>query len=233
MALIYFYSLGKIMKKLILASLILLPIASEAHEYYVKLNAGMGFVPKQSSSVVASKLKNTNNFIASFGVGKYLNEHVRLELALMSGAEIIPNSSGAVNINIPQFKDAAEKHKISHRNLMFKIEPDIVDFGYGKIFFSGGVGIAQLSDRVTVSIDSAGATKLYKAKSKDKINPSILAGIGASMFISDSVNIDLLYNFLYSGQTKSSSIEIDGKKISTNKMTIRSNNISVGLRYSF
>jgi opacity protein-like surface antigen len=222
------------MKKFILIPIFLLTShAASANQYYFRADAGLAFTGKNASDVIGGKLKQTNSFIGSFGVGTYINDNVRAEFSILMGSEIIQTSSGGTKTTIVGFTDGKEKHKVSRQNFMIKIEPEFLDYGYGKVYASAGVGLARVADNLNITANTMTGVKTYQSKSKYKYNPAMSVGLGTGVFISDNVSIDLSYNYLYSGKTKGTNIDIGGNKIEVSKVNVMSHNITAGIRYSF
>lgn len=207
-------------------------LAAAYDEFYGRAEVGMGFFDKNASASNDKKLKNSKALIGSIALGTNIQPNLRVELMASNTTNAIAKSDGKTSVT--GFNNSSEKQKLRRQSLMLRILPDFYDFGYGKLYGIGGIGISKISNSASIVLtDAAGANRSEFSKVNPKYVPSFTLGGGAGFFLNENFMLDVSYYYLHSGVTKSKELNINGKQIQTGKMKINSHNIGLGLRIIF
>ncbi len=207
-------------------------LADAYDEFYVRAEVGGGYFEKNASASNEKKLKNSKAFIGGLALGTNMQPNLRTELMASNTFNAIEKSDGKTSI--VGFNNTAEQQKLYRQSLILRILPDFYDFGYGKLYGIGGIGISKISNTANITLtDAAGANRSEFSKVNPKYVPSFTLGGGAGFFLNENFMLDVSYYYLHSGTTKSKEININGKQIQTGKMKVNSHNIGLGVRFIF
>jgi opacity protein-like surface antigen len=210
------------MKKLLLAASIA-AFASSAYAdegtFYVRADAGLSMLPKVTTYNV--KHKGNNHVVAGLGVGTYLMDNVRAELVLSNHFNAKQSGKSSTVDN----KVSAQAMSLTVKGLV-----DVFDYGMGKVFVGAGVGMTQLSAKISgkqtvaaVAPATQATTKDYSYKAKKQNNVSFLGTVGTTFNVSEGVDLDVAYSYNDHGKTKA----FDK---TTTKYHFKSHDITAGVR---
>lgn len=214
---------------------------SERNGFYIKADVGISkmknakqhnvypeenvYVPSNKSE---SKISPTFNIAAGF----YLNNFLRHDLSFGYQKVNFKNNTVDNNTvydehgNIIGNADLKLSRKSSIYSLMFNSYVDLPISDKFNFFFGGGIGLAQIKEKVTQKIIANNINvSEEKAKSKNKRNFACSLTTGLSLKISDNTNFELTYSWQDFGKTK-----YKDKDITKNRY--RGHSILTGVRYS-
>lgn len=198
------------MKKLLLAAAATAAFSSSAMAddmFYLRGDAALNMFNKAKDAQSGVKMKAKASPSMEVAVGYGLMDNVRAELAY------------GHHFN-PTMKKSTTKHKANVQTLMAKGFYDAFDLGMAQVFVGTGVGLAKVSEKVTVS----NVTTKVKAKN----NFTYMFALGTAFDAADSVKIDLQYNFQDFGKTKSMKVNA----VEAGKTAYRSHAIKLGARFA-
>lgn len=202
------------MKKLLIATMAATfgssALASES-TFYLRGDVGASMLPKQTISALTAKLKSSNHVVGSIGVGYYVMDNVRSEI-------ILSNHFSAKQ----KYNTSGQTYKASPTatSLTVKALVDVYDFGFGQAFAGAGLGVSQVSGKL-----SGTGTTALTAKWKKKNNVSYLVTVGSAFDVSDGVKLDVAY--AYSDHGKLSKVK---GSTASYKYSFRSHNVTGGVR---
>ncbi len=206
--------------------------AAAYDEFYARAEAGLGYYEKNQSASNESKLKNTRAFVGSLALGTNIQPNLRAELMASNISNATEKCTGKATVT--GFNTSSEKQKLRSQRLLLRVLPDFYDFGYGKLYGIGGIGISRISNSASITLtNAAGATTTEFSKVKPKYVPSFTLGAGTGFYLNESLIVDLSYYYLYESATRSKEIHINGKQIQTGKIKFNSHNVGLGLRLLF
>ncbi len=181
------------MKKLLIAATAA-TISSSAFAsegtFYLRGDVGASMLPKQTQKNFDTKLKSSTHVGASIGVGYYVMDNVRSELALTH--HFTPKQKCAKE-SVNTVKASPTATALSLKGLL-----DVYDFGMGQAFLGAGVGFAQLGGKMVTK--SGGVEKNLKWKKKN--NFSYLLTAGSCFDVADGVKLDVAYTYSDYGTIK-------------------------------
>ena len=210
------------MKKLLLAAAVS-TVASSAlaseNMFYVRGDVGGAAMHRQNLKQDGHKLRNSNHVYLSAGVGSYLMDNVRTELALAHHFHL--HQKTKVDGNAAEGDNTAN---INYRasSLMVRGLVDVVDMGYGSVFGGAGVGISRVgaTDEGVTQAQENDNNGVRESKNGYRFAWQLLAGVGIEA--AEGVNVDLTYSYNDYGSLKT--------KLRDTKLSLKSHNIGVGFR---
>lgn len=187
--------------------------ADATDKFYLRADAGAALdmdrkVTLRTGNVLT--LKGKRSASADLGVGYNVSEEFRAEVIFLH--RFNPKMNGSA----PRFPGSQLTHHIRTRakieTLMFRGYFDIYNFEIGKIFAGAGVGISQVSQKVTWSFVNREGTTIRPGNStnKKKNNLAYSLAAGVSFKASEGINLDLQYNWSDFGHAKNSSVKYRG-----------------------
>ncbi|MDF2965363.1 MAG: adhesin [Rickettsiaceae bacterium] len=221
------------MKKLLLvaASSALLSTAAYANEdaFYLRADVGVSHFMSEKDSSTKLKLKTDHSPLMSIAAGYGVMDTVRAELEL--GYHFQPELSKTGNYSNNTLS-AKAKHKVRTTSLMVKGLVDLFDAGPAKLFAGAGIGMAQVSEKVSlterkvIATNTASADLNYKVKNKNNLAYTLVAGAGFE--VSNGVMLDLTYSYNSYGKTKSQKVS----DVEYGKTRLHGHVGKIGLRFN-
>ena len=174
------------------------------------------------------KFSHKYNFGGIVGVGYLINNKLR--------AEVVYNRIYADRFKYSNLATGASTHIKADINPFFgRVAYDVIDLGLTQLFIGGGLGIANVRHKITGAVKHIhpgpppcidhNKQFLYSFKSKNRNNIAYSLTFGAATKVMDDLRIEAAYSFTDYGHTS----RVVG--ISSGNSTLRSHNISLGLRY--
>lgn len=225
------------MKKLLLiaaTSTTLLTSAASFAEtggFYLKAEGGatrLNMLKFKTESAKIGDIKFKPIFSGIFGVGAgyYIMDNVRTELTIDF---ILPN---------PEFKCSKTVEKVPAeltnkevvRSLLLNGYVDLYDAGIVKFFAGAGVGMAQVQQKITSTVNKESTTQSFETAN----NFAYQLTAGASFNVSDGINLDLTYSWRDYGETGDAKKDKDKDKKDKKKASkadIRGHNLMAGIRF--
>ncbi len=261
------------MKKLLLAQTTLAILAtstfaSEDSKFYLRTDISRDILTKAGSGI---KLTSNDTSDISAGIGYIVTDNLRTELAYAhyfsptrKGYPYAKVASGDnVNTNITDFdsadildadgkslanSNASMKTKAKLQTLMLKGYYDIAKVGITKLFLGGGLGIAKVQEKESISYGKVSFPPNYEStgdegtiaervlsnnnladrsmKLKTKNNFSWLIAAGAGFEVTDNITFDIQYNYQDFGKTS----RLSNKTQKANNRSYRMHSIKAGVR---
>lgn len=196
------------MKKLLLVAAATAALSStalaegESNMFYVKADVGANMMNKVTDKATGLKLKSKTNMFLDFGVGYYLMDNVRadLDLTFIVSPQLKKTGKDKFDASV---KSVSVKKKGNIMALLVNGYVDVFDVSVAKIFVGGGVGMAQVKEKITYNGQfTDGSTENVKISSKKKNNFAYQLSLGASMELAPCVNGQLTYSWKDFGKTK-------------------------------
>jgi len=217
------------MKKILLITATSLAISSTAladseNMFYIKGQVGGQMLNKASDKRTAIKLKSKFSPFVALGVGYNPMENVRVDLAISHYFEPTMKKTAAATAGGPA---GAVKHKGEISALTVNAYVDVFDASVAKFFLGGGVGMAQIKEKISWQNFNP-AYVPDAASSRKKNNPAYRVTVGASTELSAGVNGEVAYSWEDFGKTKSN-IKSTGAEIS--KTAYKGHHVHVGIRF--
>lgn len=193
-------------------------LAEDKTGFYLKANVGANkmknakqynIYPEDNINIPSNKSKSKVSPAFNIGAGFYLNNFVRHDLSF--GYQKVNFKTNTVdnNIvydeheNITGYVDVKLDRKSSIYSLMFNSYIDLPISDNFNFFFGGGVGLAQIKEKVTQKMITNNITISDETKkSKNKKNFAYSLTTGISLKVSDNTNFELTYNWQDFGKTK-------------------------------
>ena len=191
-----------------------------------------------------TKIKPKFGFGFDLGAGYYITDSVRAELVLnLPFVSKMKSKTVTTTVTDPTGNSLTTKsvttYKPTVRALFARVAADVVDFGAGKVFVTGGLGLAQVSSKVvdshTQTVTPKGSAALTPTKktdtykAKNKTNFAWTIGAGTTCDVAEAVHLDVAYSYRDYGSSK---IAKDGKyTLANSKAKMRSHNVSAGIRF--
>ena len=174
----------------------------------------------QKSSADGVTYKNQNySYGADFGLGYHLTDKIR--------AELIYNHNFITRFKTNGVKNNASKGKANIKAAFARIMFDVISFEKTKFFVGAGAGFSRTAYKLNTS--SAASTGKYEAKNKNNFAYSLHAG--AAMDIVEGVMLEATWGMRNYGRTQSLTDSKSSNKLNNSKMKLRSQLVSVGLRF--
>lgn len=184
------------MKKIILTAATITALSSSTafgmeDMFYVKANGGWSKLTK------TLKLKSKNDFFLGLGVGYYVMDNVRADLAFEHLFN--PEHKGSVKDEddgeVTTYKLEGNVNALTLNGYV-----DLFDVSVAKFFVGAGVGMSQVSAKDTASSSLPGK-KSSTVKFKKKNNFTYALHLGASTEFAPGVNGELSYSYKNFGKT--------------------------------
>lgn len=193
-------------------------LAEDRTGFYLKANVGANkmknakqynIYPEDNINIPSNKSKSKVSPAFNIGAGFYLNNFVRHDLSF--GYQKVNFKTNTVdnNIvydehgNITDYVDVKLDRKSFIYSLMFNSYIDLPISDNFNFFFGGGVGLAQIKEKVTQKMITNNITISDETeKSKNKRNFAYSLTTGISLKVSDNTNFELTYNWQDFGKTK-------------------------------
>lgn len=196
-----------------------------ADDFYVKTQAGIGLNQKARDEATKIKLKPNNEPAITAGVGYKLNKYLTADLSYMHNN---PTLKGAANLPNLENNHISVKHDPKVKALLLSGYINAYSTAINNVYIGGGVGCAQVTDKVKV--ENSTKNKTSTAKSKSQTNLAYQLKVGNELKITDSLKFDFSYDFTDYGTTKSIS---DDPLLFKGKQEVKSHNFMIGARYYF
>ncbi|MDX1917280.1 MAG: outer membrane beta-barrel protein [Rickettsiaceae bacterium] len=203
------------MKKLLLAASVATfstsALASEG-TFYIRGDVGASMLPKQTLSALNVKLKSSNHFLGSVGVGYFVMDNIRSEL-------VLANHFSAKQ----KYSSTSQTAKVSPTatSLSLKALLDVYDFGFGQVFLGAGIGASQVAGKLLTT----GTVELSdKWKKKTKVSYILTAGAGFD--VGDGVKLDVAYSYVDEGKLS----KLKTTTTTNYKYSMKSHNLTGGVR---
>lgn len=209
-------------KSLILGTTIVIlstsTLAEDRTGFYLKGNVGINkmrnakqhnLYPEENVYVPSNKSKSKISPTFNIAAGFYLNNFLRHDLSFGYQKVNFKNNTVDNNTvydehgNIIGNADLKLSRKSSIYSLMFNGYVDLPISDKFNFFFGGGIGLAQIKEKVTQKIIANNINvSEEKAKSKNKRNFAYSLTTGISLKVSDNTNFELTYSWQDFGKTK-------------------------------
>ena len=223
------------MKKMLLvaaASTAILASTAFAAEdqFYVKVEAGATMLNKAKDKATDIKMKAKTVPIFGAGVGYYVMDNLRAELALdfLSNPEFKKTVANEPYIGWTTYV----KHKGKVASLLVNGFFDFYQAGAFNFYVGAGIGAAQISEKNYYGATTAGTTVTAPVVSvKKTYNFAYQVGLGTSADVADGVKVELGYSWRDYGKTKSKTVTVFGETENIGKTAYKGHNIIAGVRF--
>lgn len=215
-------------KKSLLGTIIVIlstsTLAEDRTGFYLKGNIGVNKMrnakqhnvyPEENVYVPSNKSESKISPAFNIAAGFYLNNHVRHDLSFgyqkvnFENNTVYNNTVYDEHGNIIGNADFKLSRKSSIYSLMLNSYVDLPVSNKFNFFFGGGIGLAQIKEKVTQKIIANNVNVSEgKEKSKNKRNFAYSLTTGISLKVSDKTNFELTYSWQNFGETKYKDKEI-------------------------
>jgi len=209
-------------KKSLLGTIIVIlstsTLAEDRTGFYLKGNIGVNKMrnakqhnvyPEENVYVPSNKSESKISPAFNIAAGFYLNNHVRHDLSFgyqkvnFENNTVYNNTVYDEHGNIIGNADLKLSRKSSIYSLMLNSYVDLPVSNKFNFFFGGGIGLAQIKEKVTQKIIANNVNVSEgKEKSKNKRNFAYSLTTGISLKVSDKTNFELTYSWQNFGETK-------------------------------
>jgi opacity protein-like surface antigen len=209
-------------KKSLLGTIIVIlstsTLAEDRTGFYLKGNIGVNKMrnakqhnvyPEENVYVPSNKSESKISPAFNIAAGFYLNNHVRHDLSFgyqkvnFENNTVYNNTVYDEHGNIIGNADLKLSRKSSIYSLMLNSYVDLPISNKFNFFFGGGIGLAQIKEKVTQKIIANNVNVSEgKEKSKNKRNFAYSLTTGISLKVSDKTNFELTYSWQNFGETK-------------------------------
>lgn len=132
---------------------------------------------------------------------------VRLNAAQQAQLLGLLNAAQAQLAGIASY-ETTTKRSINANAFMARMHQDIYNYGKGKIFLTGGMGVARVQEKITGSIVSPIDSGIFTGHSlKSKYNLAFNIGAGTSVELQENVMLDLSVDYTDFGKAKSKKLK--------------------------
>lgn len=208
-----------------------IPVNSNACNFYLKGNVGGLALNnlKMKDEQTTSKAKSKNSAFFGVGVGYYFLDNLRTDLSFEH--HLAPIFKGSLSTE--EFEGTYKIKGTVLDTLMLSGYVDLIpNPSVANIFIGGGVGVAKLKEKTSISgldkeINSPSSIKI---STKTGYNFAYSLTAGVSLPINERVHTELAYSWKDFGKTKPKMDE-DGDQMSP-KNRYRGHNVSLGFRVS-
>jgi opacity protein-like surface antigen len=206
---------------------------SDAKNAYIKLEGGASVKNQMSRGFAvggssASKKTKNGTGVFSAGVGLYASDYFRTDLTYNHYLDLKCTS----RLNEPE---SIASYKMKHENVMLTGYYDIRPTGSFTPFLLAGIGYGRNKTKPTnIYYSSVNMSSVIEGKTRTNLVYSL--GVGGSLALSPTVDLDLSYRFADLGKAQTGSTMRTGHVSRTyppDKGRIRSHAILLGMRYSF
>ena len=193
-------------------------LAEDRTGFYLKGNVGINKMrnakqhnvyPEENVYVPSNKSESKTSPAFNIAAGFYLNNHVRHDLSFgyqkvnFENNTVYNNTVYDEHGNIIGKADFKLSRKSSIYSLMLNSYVDLPISNKFTFFFGGGIGLAQIKEKVTQKIIANNVNVSEgKEKSKNKRNFAYSLTTGISLKVSDKTNFELTYSWQNFGGTK-------------------------------
>ena len=230
------------MKKMLLvaaASTAILASTAFAAEdqFYVKVEAGATMLDKVKDKPTSIKMKAKTVPIFGAGVGYYVMDNLRAELALdfLSNPEFKKSISGVTISGISGTNNVAVKHKGKVASLLVNGFFDFYQAGAFNFYVGAGIGAVQISEKNYYGANNSVTGKAVgtAVSVKKTYNFAYQVGLGTSADVADGVKVELGYSWRDYGKTKSKNVPVSAlnKTTDVGKTAYKGHNIIAGVRF--
>ena len=192
--------------------------ADSAGKFYLRADAGAALDSKSKVTVARGTsevtLKNKASASADLGIGYNMSDDSRIELVFLH--RFNPEMKGSRNAVVAGVGSSTRsvKSKAKIETLMLRSYFDLYDFGIGRFFIGGGVGVAQVSNKGSWALaNSSGTLRSGSFKNKKKNNFAYSVAAGTSFNIKERIKLDLQYNWSDFGHAKGSDVKYRGHSV--------------------
>lgn len=205
------------MKKLLLSAALVAATSSFATvEDSFYLTGAVGMSKPSKYTVEGDKFKPNNAFVGEIGAGYNITDSTRAELVFTRQFDSKSKAKDVVDVHniIPGTRagqanlDTNIKRSINANAIMARVTQDVYDYGVGKVFLTGGLGIARVQEKISATVTSpldTGDVNKVTLKSKNNVAFSIAAG--SSFEVQENVMIDLSVGYTDFGKVKSKKVK--------------------------
>jgi|GEM_PF-1067758 len=192
-------------------------MAAPIDTFYIRGDVGANMFAKETVKTPSSlgstnaSFKGKTSAAIDVGIGYKVTEEFRVELVF--GHHISPKMNGSHSSTSQAVRIGAQTNNITAKasakieTLMLRTYFDIYDFEIGKVFMGFGIGVAQVSEKVTGAqtialVGRAGSPKNFDLKTKKHNNFAYSVGFGTTFKLSQRADLDLQYNWSDYGHGK-------------------------------
>ena len=251
------------MKKIILTAIATSALASSAMAsymdgMYIKADVGATMFQQEKDKVSTLKMKSDTTAALSVAFGTTVMDNLRVDLAFGHHFDPVMKKTGGSTKYVHATNKTADaaftrsttvNHKIKVSSLMLRGHFDAFDFDFAKLFVSGGVGMARVSEKITHTAPAVAladaptggvaetAITDYKTTIKAKDNVAFTIGTGLAFEVADGVNLDVAYSYNSYGSTKAANENVaaadkDKNLVGSGKLRLNAHMLSAGVRFS-
>lgn len=185
-----------VVKKIIAVIAITMLLTNNVHarhtdRFFANLDLGtifMNSVSQEYQDNVTKKLNTDTNFLFGVGIGYYMLDTIRADLMF----HYMPNNELYIKDSKHVF-DTVLNNEIN--SFTVNLMGDLFPLGPFKLVGGGGIGVAQVKSKLTVSGTEDGQAFLDTYKSKEKTSFTYTANIGLSYDLAQDINIELKYSY--------------------------------------
>lgn len=213
------------MKKLLFTAALVAATSSFAAEdtFYITGAAGMSKPTKYK--INDTKIKPKIAFIGEIGAGYNVTDSTRAELVFTKHFDSKAKISTANEITPGVNLNTDNKITVNANAIMARVSQDVYNYGFGKFFVTGGLGIARVQEKINASFSIPTANiheNINKITLKSKNNFAYNIAAGTSFEVQENVMLDLSLAYTDFGKVKS-------KKIKRSEVLQKNSNINTAL----
>ncbi|HJD55165.1 MAG TPA: adhesin [Rickettsia endosymbiont of Pyrocoelia pectoralis] len=180
----------------------------------------------KKSATVATSTTTTTPAVISAGGQLIINGTVIPGGVITSGAGGTTTTTTTVSV----------KHKPTILNALLNGYVDFIDLSMFKVFAGGGVGLALVKEKVSVTTrtttnNNAVNSFGYSGTTKNKTNFAYQLSLGTSFEVADGVKAELVYTWADFGKSKTNIKNVFGTKVKYGGTRYKGNNLMAGLRF--
>ncbi len=212
------------MKKILLTTAAVAALSTSAfaemmdNQFYLRGDVSLSKF--NNVSIDSAKHKSKWNAGLDVGAGYYMMDNVRAELVYNHVFSPKFNWSTSANNATISSKASATADAILARAFV-----DFADLGVAKLYAGVGAGWSKVTAKTTVA--ATGLPNIaIKAKSKNNFAYSVHPGSGFD--VAEGVKLDVAYSWRDYGKSKNF---VNAANVSLGKATLRSHNLSAGVRF--
>lgn len=207
--------------------------AENRNGFYLKGSVGANKMSETEEKPIKSRSKLSPSF--SIGLGYYLNDYLRHDLTLDYSS--ISFENGSANITEQGFDpdygnyiftgNGSVDRKASVYSMMFNNYIDLPITDNSKLFFGGGIGLAQIKEKINAKIEKGKIqvennfihipNYTNSSSTKKKLNFAYSLMIGTSVKVTPITTIEIVYSWKDFGVTKTGKWRNDGDKVDKNR----------------
>lgn len=217
------------MKKLLITAALFTAANSFAAADTVYVTGAAGLSKASNFKANNVKHKTKNSFVGDIGAGYNVTDSTRAELVFTRQFDSKAKGSNSEKIGGVKI-DHKYKRSVSANAIMARVSQDVYDYGFGKIFLTGGLGIARVQEKLTATSTSPVDTGNWTSQTlKSKNNFAFNIAAGSSFEVQENVMLDVSVSYTDFGKVKSKKVK--GSDLFSNNsksQTIQQMNASYG-----